>query len=71
MRQDGTVKIDIDALSRHLAGNVNVSDADMGHALRALDDELCEIRDAHRPIPIDLIFTRAIVRRARLARDGG
>lgn len=62
-------KIDIDALSRTVAYNINISDSDMRCALTSLDDELNEIESGRRPIPIDLVFTRAILRRAQKVRD--
>ncbi|MCR4267116.1 hypothetical protein [Nitratireductor sp. ZSWI3] len=63
------VKIDIDALSRCVADNANVSDYDMWRALKSLEDELYRIQAGRRPIPMDLVFARAILRRAQQARE--
>ncbi|WP_244468014.1 hypothetical protein [Nitratireductor soli] len=55
-------------LSDSLARSAEISDYDFWRALKSLDDELYGLERAHRPIPIDLIFIRAIVRRARQKR---
>lgn len=66
--QEAMVKVDIDDLSRRLAGDRGISDYDIWRALKSLNDELYGIESRRRPIPIDLVFARAVLRRARQLR---
>ncbi|EKF20826.1 hypothetical protein [Nitratireductor pacificus] len=55
-------------LSETLARSAEISDYDFWRALKSLDDELYSLERKREPIPIDLIFIRAIVRSARQQR---
>lgn len=55
-------------LSHSLARAPWLSDYDFWRALKSLDDELYRRERRRRPIPIDLIFMRVILREARRAR---
>ncbi|WP_295813611.1 hypothetical protein [uncultured Nitratireductor sp.] len=56
------------ALSNSLAHSHEISDYDFWRALKSIEDELYWLQRKHRPIPIDLIYVRAIVRSARQKR---
>ena len=55
-------------MSERLARDPSVSDYEVWRALKTLDNELYQIETHRRPIPIDLVFARAILRRAQEAR---
>ncbi|WP_265518101.1 hypothetical protein [Nitratireductor luteus] len=62
------MKVDVKEMSERLAYDPTFSDYDFWRALKSLDDELFHIQNQHHPIPMELVFARAILRRARNAR---
>ncbi|MEC9245528.1 hypothetical protein [Nitratireductor rhodophyticola] len=56
------------ALSDGLAHSHEITDYDFWRALKSIEDELYWLERNRRPIPIDLIYVRAIVRTARQKR---
>ncbi|WP_159592014.1 MULTISPECIES: hypothetical protein [Chelativorans] len=62
------MKVDVKRMSERLARDASVSDYEVWRALKALDEELYQIETQRDPIPIDLVFARAILRRAQEAR---
>ena len=63
------MKVDVKLMSETLARDPSVSDYDVWRALKSLEDELYQISHRRRPIPIDLVFARAILRRAQETRS--
>ncbi|WP_246727787.1 hypothetical protein [Chelativorans sp. Marseille-P2723] len=61
--------MDVKQMSERLARDPKISDYDVWRALKSLDNALYEINHRQRPIPIDLVFARAILRRAQEARQ--
>lgn len=60
-----TLKIDVQQMSRNLADDPRVSSYKLARAFKRLDDELQAIKGRHGAIPMEIIFARAILRRAR------
>lgn len=56
------------ALSDGLARSHEITDYDFWRAQKSIEDELYWLERNRRPIPIDLIYVRAIVRTARQKR---
>ncbi|WP_367718591.1 hypothetical protein AB2N04_09795 [Nitratireductor sp. GISD-1A_MAKvit] len=56
------------ALSESLAHTHEISDYDFWRALKSIEDELYWLERNRRPIPIELVYVRAIVRTARQKR---
>ena len=63
------LKVDVRQMSDRLAQDPAISDYDVWRALKLLEDELYEIENRRRPIPMDLIFARAILRRSQKNRN--
>lgn len=63
------MKVDVRQMSDRLAQDPAISDYDVWRALKSLEDELYEIENRRRPIPMDLIFARAILRRTQKNRN--
>ncbi len=63
------LKVDVRQMSDRLAQDPAISDYDVWRALKSLEDELYEIENRRRPIPMDLIFARAILRRTQKNRN--
>lgn len=62
------MKVDIKELSDRLAHDATISDYDFWRALKTVDDELYHMERQRRPIPIDLVFARAVLKGARRRR---
>ncbi|MDZ5698186.1 hypothetical protein [Chelativorans sp. M5D2P16] len=62
------MKVDVKRMSERIAHDRSVSDYEVWRALKAVNDELHEIESQCDPIPIDLVFARAILRRAQQTR---
>lgn len=60
-----TLKIDVQQMSRNLADDPRISSYKLARAFKRLDDELQAIKGRHGAIPMEIIFARAILRRAR------
>jgi len=60
-----TLKIDVQQMSRNLAEDPRISSYKLARAFKRLDDELNAIKDRRSAIPMEIIFARAILRRAR------
>lgn len=63
------MKVDVNALADDLARDGSIGDYDIWRALKTIEDELYRADRRGRPIPMDLIFARAILRKARLKRS--
>jgi len=62
------MKIDVESLSDELAENPYFSDYDFWRAMKDLNNEISVVAGGEGPLPIDLLYWREIVRRARLKR---
>ena len=65
------MKQTIGAAASELAENPRLSDYDFWRTLKNLDNEIFRISADRRPIPIELLRWRAIVRQARSRRGHG
>lgn len=63
------MKVDVDTMADDLARDGSISDYDFWRALKTVEEELYQTERQHRPIPIDLVFTRAILLKARTKRS--
>jgi|ETNmetMinimDraft_3_1059899.scaffolds.fasta_scaffold276349_1 hypothetical protein len=68
-RQEAFVRIDVKEMSERLAYDPAFSSYDFWRACKRLDDELYQLSRSNAPIPIDLIFGRAIIQRAAQLRQ--
>lgn len=64
------MKVDVKRMAERVAHDPDVTDYDVWRALKTLDAELYDIEARHDPIPMDLVFARAILRRAQASRLG-
>lgn len=62
------MRIDIEQLSSQLASDTTISDYDFWRALKTIDNELYRIERQRRPIGIEIVFARAIIRNAQRKR---
>jgi hypothetical protein len=65
------VKIDVKKLAERLALDRRISDYDFWRAQKSVEDALYRTERLHQPIPIDLVYAREILRKARRRRDVG
>ncbi|NGR08446.1 hypothetical protein G5B41_12845 [bacterium SGD-2] len=63
------MKIDVNKMSRSLAEDHRISNLKLARAFQRLDDELKAIESSRSAIPMEIIFARAILRRARELRQ--
>jgi len=59
------MKIDVAQMSSRLASDHSLSDYDFWRALRTIDDEIYRIGRLREPIPMKMIYARAILKTAR------
>lgn len=63
------MKIDAKRLAERLAFDPRISDYDFWRAAKTVDDAIYRSERQRRPIPIDLVYARAIIRTARRKRE--
>lgn len=68
-RPEARLKIDVNKMSRSLAEDHRISNFKLARAFQRLDDELKAIESSRSAIPMEIIFARAILRRARELRQ--
>lgn len=68
-RPEARLKIDVNKMSRSLAEDHRISNLKLARAFQRLDDELKAIESSRSAIPMEIIFARAILRRARELRQ--
>jgi hypothetical protein len=59
------MNIDLDKLSKRLAGNATISDYDFWRASKTINQALYMMDRYNLPIPIDVLRARNIIRQAR------
>jgi hypothetical protein len=59
------MNIDIDKLSKRLAADATISDYDFWRASKTINQALYMMERYNLPIPIDVLRTRNIIRKAR------
>ncbi|GGA69652.1 hypothetical protein GCM10011385_24350 [Nitratireductor aestuarii] len=59
------MKIDVQKMSQNLAEDPRISNYKLARAFKRLDEELRAIKGRNGAIPMEIIFARAILRRAR------
>ncbi|MEP9396239.1 hypothetical protein [Mesorhizobium sp. KR2-14] len=59
------MKIDVAQLSSRLASDHSISDYDFWRALKTINNELYRIERLQLPIPMKMIYARAIITSAR------
>ena len=62
------MKIDIVAMSAELAADADLSDYDFWRAIKMVEDELYRIEREGRPIPMQMIYARHVLKTARSQR---
>lgn len=65
-----TLKIDVQKMSQNLADDAAISNYRLARAFKRLDEELRAIKGRNGAIPMEIIFARAILHRARELRRG-
>lgn len=65
------MKIDVKELAERLALDRRLSDYDFWRAQKSIEDALYRTERMHQPIPIDLVYAREILRKARRRREAG
>lgn len=65
------MKIDAKALAERLARDWRISDYDFWRAQKSVENALYRAERLRQPIPIDLLYARDILRKARWRRDVG
>lgn len=65
------MKHDIAAVAQRLAEDHRLGDYDFWRALKNLDSEIGRMCDERRPIPIEMVRWRAILKQARNQRGHG
>ena len=63
------MRIDINAMSEKLARDSRINDYDFWRTLKNLNNEIFEAANDSRPIPIEMIRWRAIVKAASARRQ--
>jgi len=61
---------DIHAAAEKLASDPRLTDYDFWRTLKNIDNEIFRISSSRKPIPIDMLRWRRIVKRARSKRSG-
>jgi hypothetical protein len=59
------MKIDVSQMSSRLASDYTISDYDFWRALKTINNELYRIERLQLPIPMKMIYARAIITTAR------
>ncbi len=65
------MKIDVKKLAERLAHDWRISDYDFWRAQKSVEDALYRTERSRQPIPIDLVYAREILRKARRQRNVG
>ncbi|PWJ83960.1 hypothetical protein C7441_107120 [Pseudaminobacter salicylatoxidans] len=63
------MKIDVAQMSSRLASDHTISDYDFWRALKTINNELYRIERLRMPIPMKMIYARAIITSARSKRN--
>ncbi|WP_442583114.1 hypothetical protein ACSBOB_14635 [Mesorhizobium sp. ASY16-5R] len=62
------MKLDIATMSARLASDAKLTDYDFWRAIKMIDDELYQIERRGRPIPMQMIYARHVLKTARSKR---
>ncbi len=62
------MKLDIATMSARLASDTKLTDYDFWRAIKMIDDEFYNIERQGKPIPMQMIYARHVLKLARSAR---
>lgn len=62
------MKLDITTMSARLASDTKLTDYDFWRAIKMIDDELYQIERRGKPIPMQMIYARHVLKLARSSR---
>ena len=62
------MKLDIAMMSARLASDAKLTDYDFWRAIKMIDDELYKIERRGKPIPMQMIYARHVLKVARSTR---